>query len=68
MITGIAAMTIHAPPLNFVMTTMTRTRPVAVAPMAFTIMLRRHPGSFSRNQRRTIPSWDRVKAVKTPTT
>ena len=32
------------------------------------IALRRHPGPFTRNQRRTIPACDSVKAVKTPTT
>jgi hypothetical protein len=68
MITGIAAITIHAPWVNFVTVTITSTTPVAVAPIAFNVMLRRHPGSRSLHQRRTMPDWESVKAVKTPTT
>jgi hypothetical protein len=68
MITGIAEITIQAPWMNFVIVTITSTTPVAVAPIALMVMLRRHPVSLSRRQRRTIPAWDRVKAVNTPTT
>jgi hypothetical protein len=51
-----------------VIVTITSTTPVARAPDALITMLRRHPGSRSLHQRRTIPSCDSVNAVNTPTT
>ena len=74
MIAGIAAITIHAPARNFVLTTMIRTTNVAVAPMELMTMLRRHPLAAAAADRlifsqcRTIPVCDRVKEVNTPTT
>ena len=68
MITGIAAITIQAPCVNFVTVTITSTTPVALAPIALMIMLRCHPGPRSRRQRLTIPLCESVNAVKTPTT
>ena len=69
-----AAMTIQAPWMNFVCITTIRTRPVARAPIALMIALRRHPfacvppRSRTRCQCRTIPDCDSVKLVNTPTT
>src|SRR5436309_1184624 len=71
---GIAAMTIHAPCLNFVYVTTTSTTNVAVAPIPLMTMERRQPRAalgplrFSFSQCRTIPVCDSVNDVNTPTT
>ena len=67
-ISGIAMITIHAPARNFVAITINATTKVAVAPMAFSAALQRHPGLLVRSQWRTIPACASVNAVKTPIT
>ena len=60
--------TIQAPSTNLAWITSRVTIPVAVAPRPFMTALLRQPGSLSRSQRRTMPAWESVKAVKTPRT
>lgn len=64
----------HAPSVNLVASTITRTRPVTTAPSALitrAVWWRRR-GAGSRSVRsslfqcRTMPSWESVKAVNTP--
>ncbi len=57
----------HAPLVNLVTATITRTMPVAVAPRTLMVMPLRHPGSFRLRWRFTIPVWLRVNEVNTPT-
>jgi len=47
---------------------MTRTMPVTVAPTPLMIALRCQFDPLTLIHRTTIPAWDRVNAVKTPTT
>ncbi len=61
-------MTSHAPSANFVQITISVTIPVVAAPVAFSSARRRQRGTLVRNQRRTIPVCEIVKAVKTPIT
>jgi hypothetical protein len=53
--------------VNLEMTTTARTMKVAMAPTAFTAVLRCQPFSFVRRWWRTMPDWERVKPVNTPT-
>ncbi len=57
----------HAPLVNFDTATMTSTMPVASEPTALITIDRFQPGSCSRRWCCTMPHWERVKAVKTPT-
>ena len=58
---------IHAPIRNFETMTTTSTTNVAIAPTALTARPTRHRGSRSCQCRTTIPLWDRVNPVNTPT-
>jgi hypothetical protein len=64
-----AMVTIHAPSVNFVTSTISPTSPVSRPPVPFSATAP-HPGAFgcprSVRERRTIPNCERVKAVKTP--
>ncbi len=72
--TGIAAITIQAPCTNFVAITTMSTSPVPTAPIPFSTMLRCHPlarsppSRLTFSQCLTMPVWDRVNEVNTPTT
>jgi hypothetical protein len=70
---GIAMVTIHAPCVNFVMSTITRTTPVNTAPVALSTCERRidarRPAAAvcsSVRQCRTMPHWLSVNETKTP--
>ncbi len=73
--TTMARMAIHAPCVNFVISTTTRTVPVTVSPRALIVRLvrirRRRAASCSVRRRRfqwmTIPVWLAVNETKTPT-
>ena len=65
---GIARITIQAPRENFVSVTITRTTPVVSAPTPLMNAYRCQFGPLIRIHRRTMPVWDRVNAVNTPTT
>ena len=64
---GITTAGIHAPMVNFDTSTTSRTTPVATAPTPLTAAPSRQPGARSRRWRCTIPHWDSVNDVKTPT-
>ena len=66
--TGSAAITIHAPKVNRVATTITKTTPVVVAPITFSVAFRFQPGVRRATHRRTMPACERVSATNTPTT
>ena len=69
MSTGMSTSTTHAPSRNLLAATSIATTPVVAAPMPLMSALRRHPRSVARcvYQRRTMPDWLSVKAMKTPT-
>jgi len=52
---GVITTTIQAPSANFVTARVRSTMAVTTAPTPFTHIRHRHPFSFSRSQRRTIP-------------
>src|SRR5438309_5620933 len=58
---------IQAPDVNLETSTTTRMIDVAVAPTALIAMPDLQPRSLRRRWWRTIPAWDRVKAVNSPT-
>ena len=53
--------------MNLVNPTTTATIPVVVAPTMLIASPLCQPGSRRRSQRTTMPPWERVNAVKTPT-
>ena len=57
----------HAPLVNFVIATMSRTTSVATAPTPLSTMLRRQCGCFSLRWWRTMPDCESVNDVNTPT-
>ena len=67
MMSGITTRGTHAPFVNFVDATITRTIPVATDPKPLITTLRFHPFSRSVWWWRTIPNWESVKDVNTPT-
>ena len=64
-----AMVTIHAPSVNFVTSTISPTSPVSTPPVAFR-PIAPQPGAPGSprilSARRTMPNWESVKAVKTP--
>ncbi len=64
---GTRTITIHAPRVKLVNPTTNATNPVVVTPTRLMASPACQPGSFRRSQRTTMPPWERVKAVKTPT-
>ena len=64
---GMISTTIQAPSANLVTVSVSSTMAVTTAPTPFTHMRHRHPVSFRRSQRQTIPLCENVKEMKTPT-
>ena len=67
MIIGITTAGIQAPIVNLETSTTSRTMKVATAPVLFMASPQRQPGSRSRQWWTTIPDWESVKAMNTPT-
>jgi hypothetical protein len=65
---GMATITIHAPPVNFEMDTTISTTNVVNAPTPLMAMPRRQLGSLTRRWCSTMPVCDSVNEVNTPTT
>ncbi len=68
---GMATVTIHAPSRNLVNTMTSVTSAVDTAPRAFRLIERSSAPRLAalrrrRHQRRTMPAWESVKAVNTP--